>query len=309
MGFRFRKSFKVGPVRATVSKSGISTSFGVKGARITKKANGNTMSTLGIPGTGISYVKETSKKSKNNNKQYTTTSITSPTSTCNAGDIYSYVEDKRYKISFWEKLGTFILSFVVCIAGMIAGFVLLAIVGAILDNNNIALFLPFVVPFGFFSMFTLTKRTPIFAKLKTGTPRLLPSLTLQEVMPFELSEKVMQAYISCLNYYNNYNLSENDTFSLNEINNKISIPITHYCIDKLFECGLILKPSRGRFLLNYDKIKEYSAKIEERNNLNARKLEAFNSALEEYNLNIQQKNDKKYLKYCSRPWFGWQFKK
>ena len=77
MGFRFRKSFKAGPFRATISKSGISTSFGVKGARITKKANGNTMSTVGIPGTGLSYVSETSNKSKKKTKAKEATKMTS----------------------------------------------------------------------------------------------------------------------------------------------------------------------------------------------------------------------------------------
>lgn len=79
MGFRFRKSIGAGPFRINFSKSGIGYSFGGKGARITKKANGNTMTTLGIPGTGISYVSETSNKKDtkiasketlmNNNKQ------------------------------------------------------------------------------------------------------------------------------------------------------------------------------------------------------------------------------------------------
>ena len=64
MGFRFRKSFGVGPFRTTISKSGISFSAGVKGARITKKANGNTMTTVGIPGTGVSYTKESSNKKR-----------------------------------------------------------------------------------------------------------------------------------------------------------------------------------------------------------------------------------------------------
>lgn len=63
MGFRFRKSFKVGPFRTTISKSGISTSVGVKGARITKRADGKTQTTLSVPGTGISYVKTGSGKS------------------------------------------------------------------------------------------------------------------------------------------------------------------------------------------------------------------------------------------------------
>jgi len=65
MGLRLRKSIKVGKhVRVNVSKSGVGVSVGVPGARITKKANGGTRTTLSIPGTGISYVKKSSKKKK-----------------------------------------------------------------------------------------------------------------------------------------------------------------------------------------------------------------------------------------------------
>ena len=62
MGFRFRKSIKVGGVRVNFSKSGVGYSIGTKGARITKTANGRTRTTAGIPGTGISYVSESRKK-------------------------------------------------------------------------------------------------------------------------------------------------------------------------------------------------------------------------------------------------------
>lgn len=55
MGFRFRKSKKVGPIRVTVSNSGVSTSIGGKGARITKRADGKIQTTASIPGTGISH--------------------------------------------------------------------------------------------------------------------------------------------------------------------------------------------------------------------------------------------------------------
>lgn len=64
MGFRFRKSVNVGGVRVNFSKSGVGYSVGTKGARITKTANGRTRTTAGIPGTGLSYVSETSSKSK-----------------------------------------------------------------------------------------------------------------------------------------------------------------------------------------------------------------------------------------------------
>ena len=70
MGLRFRKSINMGPVRVNFSKSGVGYSIGTKGVRITKKANKNTMTTIGIPGTGFSYTKEISKKGKKkmNNK-------------------------------------------------------------------------------------------------------------------------------------------------------------------------------------------------------------------------------------------------
>ena len=55
MGFRFRKSKQVGPIRVTVSNSGVSTSVGGKGARITKRADGKVQTTASIPGAGISH--------------------------------------------------------------------------------------------------------------------------------------------------------------------------------------------------------------------------------------------------------------
>lgn len=62
MGLRFRKTKNFGPFRVTMSKSGISTSVGVKGFRVTKTASGRVRATASIPGTGIGYVKEYSKK-------------------------------------------------------------------------------------------------------------------------------------------------------------------------------------------------------------------------------------------------------
>jgi len=55
MGFRFRKSIKLFPgVRINLSKSGVSTSVGVKGATVNFSEKG-TRGTVGIPGTGVSY--------------------------------------------------------------------------------------------------------------------------------------------------------------------------------------------------------------------------------------------------------------
>lgn len=55
MGLRFRRSFKLFPgVRLNISKSGLSTSFGVRGASVNLSGRG-IQGTVGIPGTGLSY--------------------------------------------------------------------------------------------------------------------------------------------------------------------------------------------------------------------------------------------------------------
>jgi hypothetical protein len=58
MGLRFRRSFRILPGwRMNVSKSGISTSLGRRGAWFTIGPRG-TRETIGIPGTGISYTEQ-----------------------------------------------------------------------------------------------------------------------------------------------------------------------------------------------------------------------------------------------------------
>src|SRR4051812_37726279 len=61
MAFRFQRRLKILPgVSLNLSKSGVSTSFGVRGARVTV-GHGKTRTTLGIPGTGISYTSVTNQ--------------------------------------------------------------------------------------------------------------------------------------------------------------------------------------------------------------------------------------------------------
>jgi hypothetical protein len=60
MGFRFRRSIKIAPgIRLNVSKSGVSTSIGKRGATINISEKG-AKATVGIPGTGISYTEKLS---------------------------------------------------------------------------------------------------------------------------------------------------------------------------------------------------------------------------------------------------------
>ena len=55
MGFRFQRRIKILPgVHLNFSKSGVSTSIGVRGAQMTFGKRG-TRTTVGVPGTGLSY--------------------------------------------------------------------------------------------------------------------------------------------------------------------------------------------------------------------------------------------------------------
>lgn len=70
MGLRYRKSIKLGGgLRINLSKSGIGYSWGLPGFRISKSPNGTKQKTFYIPGTGISYVKRSSKKKENKNDE------------------------------------------------------------------------------------------------------------------------------------------------------------------------------------------------------------------------------------------------
>lgn len=79
MGLRFRKSINLGGgFKVNLSKSGVGYSFGTKGYRVTKKASGGTRRTASIPGTGISYVKETGGKSRSNTNAKGNSNYNSP---------------------------------------------------------------------------------------------------------------------------------------------------------------------------------------------------------------------------------------
>ena len=67
MGLRYRKSINLGGgFRINLSKNGVGYSYGVKGYRVTKKSTGGVRRTASIPGTGLSWVEETSGKKQHN---------------------------------------------------------------------------------------------------------------------------------------------------------------------------------------------------------------------------------------------------
>lgn len=70
MGVRFKKSINLGKgFRLNMSKSRPGFSWGGKGFRVTKKANGGFRTTAYIPGTGLSYQKDFSNPLKGDNKK------------------------------------------------------------------------------------------------------------------------------------------------------------------------------------------------------------------------------------------------
>lgn len=77
MGFRYRKSTKIGPIRLNASKSGLGWSVGSKGIRYTKKAGGGSRTTASVPGTGLSWVEESSSNKKKASKQVVNSEIKS----------------------------------------------------------------------------------------------------------------------------------------------------------------------------------------------------------------------------------------
>lgn len=72
MGLRFRKSIKIAPgVKLNIGKKSIGLSAGAKGAHVSINSKGRVTKSIGIPGTGVSYVSSSkigkSKKSVSSN--------------------------------------------------------------------------------------------------------------------------------------------------------------------------------------------------------------------------------------------------
>lgn len=72
MGLRFRRSIKVAPgVKINLNKKSVGVTFGTRGAHYTVNSKGKKTTTVGLPGTGLSYTTSsgggTSKKTTKNN--------------------------------------------------------------------------------------------------------------------------------------------------------------------------------------------------------------------------------------------------
>jgi len=57
MGWSYRKRLRFGPLNVNLSRSGIGTSLGIPGLRVTNSSTGRHYITLSLPGTGLSWRK------------------------------------------------------------------------------------------------------------------------------------------------------------------------------------------------------------------------------------------------------------
>lgn len=286
MGFRFRKSFKAGPFRATISKSGISTSFGVKGARITKKANGNTMSTVGIPGTGLSYVSETSNKSKKKTKAKEATKMTSnsyvPYEQKHFSNYTEYTDPQTIDAPRKPKFMGVMKNIGISIAIMFA----ILIAAVIVDT-------PALIGFGLIGVI-------IWACVK-GKKWRKSYMLLREPVSFEkwqdyinspnmfsyvcgnLTDEQFMAYINMVDYCG----GTDKVFTPAEFNTAKDSTTSSYMFNKLYEFGYLVKPARGKYALNMNKVNYMTEMYEKAQAGKKARYDAFIKECETYNENAR----------------------
>lgn len=137
MGTKFRKTIKMGPVRVNLSNSGVGYSVGGKGLRVTKKAGGGTKTTVGIPGTGISYSSESTKSAKTSARKMKesaakTTPENETQSTTSSGPVFGTGCLVFFLIAFAIILGLINWKWLL----FVAGISVLAFLGRNINMNN-----------------------------------------------------------------------------------------------------------------------------------------------------------------------------
>lgn len=96
MGFRYRKSINLGGgFKVNISKSGVGYSWGTKGYRVTKTADGKVKQTVSIPGTGISHVSQLNNNSSK--KNHPSSSNTDDSHKIESADL-NQLSDDNYKV-------------------------------------------------------------------------------------------------------------------------------------------------------------------------------------------------------------------
>ncbi len=110
MAYKYRKTFKKGPVNITFSKSGVSSSVGNKYIRAGINPKGKAHITTKIPGTGLSNTTQIGSSYKNSSS-YSSLSSSSSTHTNSSSDNKPELMSRGMKISFIAIFAVLILIF------------------------------------------------------------------------------------------------------------------------------------------------------------------------------------------------------
>lgn len=123
MGLRFRRSIKIAPgLKLNLNKKSASITAGKKGAHFTVNSKGKKTASVGIPGTGLSYVKTSG--GKNSSKK-------SRTSSCPTANISAEGKSMREKSSnSGKKKGS-------CLPKVIGAFLIIGVIGAFIPDTKI----------------------------------------------------------------------------------------------------------------------------------------------------------------------------
>ena len=138
MGFRFRKSFKIAPgVKFNVNKKSVGLTFGKRGAHFTVNSKGKRTTSVGIPGTGLSYTTSSggkkSKRKSNTKQQAVANTTANTTKAVNTANNTSKSSLKNVPL---------ILGIIFVVLGLSATNILMLALGALLiyiywkDNRN-----------------------------------------------------------------------------------------------------------------------------------------------------------------------------
>lgn len=120
MGIRFRRSIKIAPgLKLNLNKKSVSLTAGKRGAHFTVNSKGKRTTSVGIPGTGLSYVKTSGNSASAKKKNSSTNNMNS-------------TEGKQMETSSngGKKKGS-------CLPKVIAAFVIIGIIGAVLPDEKI----------------------------------------------------------------------------------------------------------------------------------------------------------------------------
>ncbi len=110
MAYKYRKTFKKGPVNITFSKSGVSSSVGNKYIRAGINTKGKAHITTKIPGTGLSNTTQIGSSYKNSSS-YSSLSSSSSAHTNSSSDNKPELMSRGMKISFIAIFAVLILIF------------------------------------------------------------------------------------------------------------------------------------------------------------------------------------------------------